>query len=146
MFNVGHLASTFKSVDFRTQGPHDGQLVKRARRDRSGPPPGISFSVWLGARCIPHSSGRNIFLRTFEKTKSAAVRAFSSLLDKPGISQCFATGSRPFLRLIAILETHGSDSNSFLARLRKDFFPEPQIQENSQRLQELDDGLLVFAF
>jgi hypothetical protein len=58
----------------------------------------------------------------------------------------FGTGSRPFLKLIVILETHLSEIKSFLARLRKDFLPEPKPKENSQRLQELDDGFLVFTF
>jgi hypothetical protein len=34
---------------------------------------------------VPHSSGRNIFVRTFGKRKSVAVRVNSSLSDKPGI-------------------------------------------------------------
>jgi hypothetical protein len=40
----------------------------------------------------------------------------------------------------------GRKIKSFLARLRGDFLPEPQPQENSQRLQEFDDGFLVFRF
>ena len=45
-----------------------------------------------------------------------------------------------------MLETQLREIKSFLARLRGNFLPEPQPQENSQRLQELDDGLLVLAF
>jgi hypothetical protein len=58
----------------------------------------------------------------------------------------FAIGSRPFLKLFAMLETQLREIKSFLARLRGNFLPEPQPQGNSQRLQELDDGLLVLAF
>jgi hypothetical protein len=95
---------------------------------------------------VPHSSSRNILVRTFGKKKSVAVRVNSSLSDKAEISHRFAIGSRPFLTLIAMLETQLGEIKSFLASLREDFLPEPQPKEHSQRLQELDDGCLVLTF
>ena len=141
MFNVVRLASTFKSVDFQARATR-----RRVATESDHVPRNQLLSV--AKREVHAWFERQKYLRTdLRGDKIRSRTAYLIATGQAGNFRSFRHRLTPIPEaLLAILETHRSEIKSFLARLRKDFLPEPQPQENSQRLQELDDGLLVLAF